>query len=200
MTSVRYSVTLISALMCLSCLIPITSAQVVELKGMDLQVKTWAEECRKEVTDQMELLITSGKLSLGQIFDTFYIPIPGTTPQKFNTQYDKYLDEAIQNILDKYLEKSDRLIFVVATDKNGYVPTHNTKYSQPLTGDKDKDLVGNRTKRLFNDRTGLAAAKNTEPYLLQKYNRETGEQMADLSIPIMIRNQHWGAIRIGYKP
>ncbi len=180
--------------------IPISHAQVAELKGFDLQVKTWAEECRKEVIDQMELLITSGKLSLGQLFDTFYIPIPGTTPQKFNTQYDKYLDESIQAILDKYLEKSDKLVFVVATDKNGYVPTHNTKYSQPLTGDKDKDLVGNRTKRLFNDRTGLAAAKNSEPYILQKYNRETGEQMADLSIPIMIRNQHWGAIRIGYKP
>ncbi len=180
--------------------IPVSHAQVAELKGFDLQVKTWAEECRKEVIDQMELLITSGKLSLGQLFDTFYIPIPGTTPQKFNTQYDKYLDESIQVILDRYLDKSDKLVFVVATDKNGYVPTHNTKYSQPLTGDKDKDLVGNRTKRLFNDRTGLAAAKNTEPYILQKYNRETGEQMADLSVPIMIRNQHWGAIRIGYKP
>ena len=47
--------------------------------------------------------------------------------------------------------------------------------------------------------TGLAAARNTEPYLLQKYARDTGEKMADLSVPIFIRNQHWGAVRIGYK-
>jgi methyl-accepting chemotaxis protein len=108
-------------------------------------------------------------------------------------------DSALRNILDRCLAKDKRFIFAVAVDKNGYLPTHNTKYSQKLTGKSRIDIKKNRTKRIFNDRTGLAAARNTEPYLLQKYNRDTGKDMYDMSVPIFINNKHWGALRIGYK-
>ena len=188
-------------LLCCGAMTPVVGAQVQqdELKGFDASIKKWAEDCRLEVEDQMNLLLTSGKLTLGQLFDTFYIPIPDTYPQKYHTAYDVLFDGVLQKILDKYLEKDAKIVFAVITDKNGFVPTHNTKYSQPLTGDQDKDILNNRAKRMFNDRTGLAASRNTEPYLLQKYARDTGEKMADLSVPIFIRNQHWGAVRIGYK-
>jgi hypothetical protein len=169
-----------------------------DLTIFDLQVKKWAEDCKKEVTAELEMLLSSGRLSIGQLFDTFYIPIPNTDPQKFHTQYDKYTDEMLQIILDKYLEKDKNILFVVVVDVNGYLPTHNLKYSKNLTGDQKTDLVNNRTKRMFNDKTGLAAARNTNPYLLQKYSRDTGETMIDLSVPIMIRDKHWGAIRFGY--
>jgi len=169
------------------------------LTGFDLQVRTLAENCRAEVQNEMEKLISSGRLSMAQIFDTFYIPIPNTNPQKFKTAYDRLTDEVLRIILDKYLEKDKRMLFVVAVDRNGYLPTHNTRYSRPLTDDQDFNTKNNRTKRLFNDRTGLAAARNKKPYLLQKYSRDTGEQLADLSVPISIQDKHWGALRIGYK-
>ena len=169
------------------------------LTGFDLQVKSMAENCKDEVQKELEKLISSNRLSLAQMFDTFYIPIPNTNPQKFRTQYDKFTDEVLRIILDKYLEKDQRILFVVAVDRNGYLPTHNTRYSRPLTDDEDFNTKNNRTKRLFNDRTGLAAARNTNPYLLQKYSRDTGEQLADLSVPINIQGKHWGALRIGYK-
>lgn len=169
------------------------------LQGFDLQVKQWAEECRQQVISQMETLLKSEKLKEIQLFDTFYIPIPNTSPQKYHTQYDRILDLAVQETLDKCLSKDEKIVFVVAVDVNGYLPTHNKKYSQTLTGKAETDLDNNRTKRIFNDRTGLSAAKNTEPFLLQRYQRDTGEQMADLSVPILINGKHWGALRIGYK-
>jgi len=169
------------------------------LTGFDLQVKTLAENCRTEVQNEMQKLISTGRISLAQMFDTFYIPIPNTNPQKFRTAYDKLTDEVLRIILDKYLEKDQRILFVVAVDRNGYLPTHNTRYSRPLTDDEDFNTKNNRTKRLFNDRTGLAAARNQNPYLLQKYSRDTGEQLADLSVPIKVQGKHWGALRIGYK-
>jgi hypothetical protein len=169
-----------------------------DLTVFDLQVKTWAEECKKEVAAELEMLLSSGRLTIGQLFDTFYIPIPNTDPQKYHTQYDKYTDEMLQIILDKYLEKDKSILFVVAVDLNGYLPTHNLKYSKNLTGDQKTDILNNRTKRMFNDKTGLAAARNTNPYLLQKYSRDTGETMKDLSVPVLIRGKHWGAIRFGY--
>jgi methyl-accepting chemotaxis protein len=82
-------------------------------------------------------------------------------------------------------------------DNNGYLPTHNSKFQQPITGDKDKDKVGNRTKRIFNDPTGLAAAKNTQSGFIQVYKRDTGETMWDVSNPIIVKGKQWGNFRIG---
>ncbi len=174
-------------------------AQNIKLEEFDNQVKEWAFECKKEVVREFNKLLESKTLTVAQLFDTFYIPIPNTYPPKYHTQYDKYLDKFLRKILDKYYKKSERIAFVVAVDRNGYLPTHNSRYSQPLTGDRQKDLVNNRTKRIFNDKTGLAAARNTQPYLLQRYFRDTGEVMYDLSVPIFIKDRHWGAIRFGYK-
>ncbi len=173
--------------------------QALELNAFDQKVKGWAEDCRDEIRTQFDLLLTSGKLSVPQLFDTFYIPIPNTSPQKFHTQYDRVTDGVIRPIIDKYLALDKRLVFVVPVDVNGYLPTHNSRYSRPLTGDSDVDAKWNRTKRLFSDRTGLAAAHNKKPFLLQRYSRDTGEVMSDLSVPIIIQNRHWGAVRIGYR-
>lgn len=173
-------------------------SQALELSAFDRKVLGWAESCRDEISAQFELLLSSDKLSAPQLFDTFYIPIPGTSPQKFHTQYDQVTDGVLQPIVDKYLERDKRLVFVVPVDVNGYLPTHNSRYSRPLTGVGDTDTKWNRTKRIFSDRTGLAAAHNKEPFLLQRYSRDTGEVMSDLSVPIVIQQRHWGAVRFGY--
>lgn len=167
--------------------------------ALDNRAENLANQCVAEIIDQFELLLTGGQLTMGQLFDTFYIPIPNTEPQKFHTQYDRMIDGIIRPVLDKYLAADQRFIFVVAVDRNGYLPTHNARFSQPLTGDGDHDTRWNRTKRIFNDRTGLAAARNTESVLFQRYSRDTGEEMTDLSVPIIIKGRHWGAVRIGYK-
>lgn len=157
-----------------------------------------AIQCRMEIINEFEKLLSSNKLTFSQLFDTFYIPIKDTEPQKFSTQYDKITDQYIRIILDKYLNMNKRLIFVVLTDINGYVPTHNSKYSMPLTSDIEYNAKNNRTKRLFNDKTGISASKNKDPFLIQKYERDTGNYFYDLSVPIFIKDKHWGAVRIGF--
>jgi methyl-accepting chemotaxis protein len=147
----------------------------------------------------MEKLLAAKTLTEAQMFDTFYVPIPNTEPQKYHTQYDAQFDKVLQEILDRYLAKDPKLAFVVAVDINGYLPTHNSRYSKPLTGNRDKDINDNRTKRIFSDKTGLAAARNTQPFLLQRYSRDTGEEMLDLSMPLFIKDRQWGSLRFGYK-
>ena len=141
--------------------------------------------------------VDSGRLKPEQIFDEKYVPIPNTDPQKYHTQYDGFLDKAIQALEDEFLQ-DDQVLFAVLVDRNGYLPTHDTKYSQPLTGDKEKDRAGNRTKRLFNDNVGLAAARNQKTFLKQVYVRDTGETMWDLSAPVFVNGKHWGGFRIGF--
>ena len=145
----------------------------------------------------LEEAVQGGRFTLDQIFDEKYVPIPGTNPQKYHTAYDTFLDKAIQSLEDEYL-KDDQVVFAVLVDHNGYLPTHNSKYSQPLTGDPEKDKTGNRTKRMFNDEVGLKAARNTTELLKQDYNRDTGERMWDISAPVYVNGKHWGGFRIGF--
>jgi methyl-accepting chemotaxis protein len=82
-------------------------------------------------------------------------------------------------------------------DSKGYAAIHNLKYSNPLTGDYQKDLVGNRTRRIWDDPTGQRAAKNMRPLLLQTYARDTGEILSEINLPIMVNGRHWGGLRVG---
>ena len=151
----------------------------------------------REMERVLSNALARGIFSLEEIFDEDYQPIAGTDPQKYHTKYDRYLDQTIQGYLDSFLENS-MVAFAALVDRNGYLPTHNTKFSKPLTGDYDKDLVGNRAKRIFNHDVGIKAARNTEGVLVQPYQRDTGETMYDISVPVYVQGKHWGAFRIGY--
>ncbi len=145
----------------------------------------------------MDEAIDNGVFSVKDAFDQNYVPIPGFEPEKYHTKYDSYLDKAILAMEDEFLQ-DESVVFAVAVDSNGYLPTHNTRYQKPITGDKQKDLVGNRTKRIFNDPVGIRAAQNKEPLLRQVYHRDTGETMWDISSPILVKGKHWGGFRIGF--
>ncbi|MCB9653887.1 MAG: chemotaxis protein [Deltaproteobacteria bacterium] len=169
-----------------------------KLTAQDRQVLAWAKACGKRIEDVIAEWIKAGKVSKERMFAYLYFPIADTNPQKFNTSYDDLADQDIFPIQEECLAKSDKIKFVVTVDKNGYLPTHNQRYSQKLTGHKQIDLVNNRTKRIFDDRTGIRAARNENDFLLQLYFRDTGEVMKDLSVPIRIEGKHWGGLRFGY--
>ena len=145
----------------------------------------------------IEEAIDNGVFTIRDAFDTAYEKIPGFNPPKFHTKYDFYLDKALLGVEDEFL-KDNSVVYAVAADVNGYVPTHNTRYNQPPTGDPEKDLILNRTKRIFSDKVGLAAAQNLNLGFLQVYSRDTGETMWDISSPVMVKGKHWGGFRIGY--
>jgi len=145
----------------------------------------------------IEEAIDNGVFTVNDSFDTEYEAIPGFSPPKYHTRYDSYLDKSILAIQDEFL-KDESVVFAVAVDRNGYLPTHNTRFQQAITGDREKDLLGNRTKRIFNDPIGIKAAQNTQEAFLQVYNRDTGEQMWDISTPIYVKGKHWGGFRIGF--
>lgn len=154
----------------------------------------------------LEDAIQNGVLSGDAVFDTQYRKITEgllskTKIPKYRTRYDSYLDQRLPEILDSLLSEDESVIFAALVDRNGYLPTHNSKYSLPLTGDAQKDLTGNRTKRIFDDPVGLNAARFTgnenQKVLRQVYKRDTGVTMWDVSTPVYVNGRHWGAFRIG---
>ncbi|MBO9540150.1 HAMP domain-containing protein [bacterium] len=142
--------------------------------------------------------IRAKALTMDDAFDEHYVAIPGVEPKKYRTRFDAFTDKAFLAFEDTFVKDED-ILFAAAADRNGYIPTHNSKFAKPLTGDPEQDKVGNRTKRLFNDPVGLKAAQNTrEEVLVQLYRRDTGELMWDVSSPITVQGRHWGAFRVGF--
>ncbi|MBP1681939.1 MAG: methyl-accepting chemotaxis protein [Proteobacteria bacterium] len=153
---------------------------------------------KSRVEALFENALNSGKLTVEAIFDTNFKPIPNTNPQKFTTAYDTFTDQTFPEIIDTLMkENAQTLFYAVAMHKSGYISTHNAR--APLSGNYEKDLFGNRSKRIFTD-SGVRGANHEKRVLLQTYRRENGDVMHDISIPIYVKGRHWGGFRIGYRP
>ncbi len=174
-------------------------AQAEGLSAQEREVLALAQDFARRCGEVMEGWVAAKEVSKERLFSSLYYPVPRTDPPKFTTDWDKLSDRDVQAIEEAVLAKSPTFIFAVLVDRHGYLPTHNQRYSLPLTGNLASDLVNNRTKRIFNDRTGLAAARSEAPFLIQRYQRDTGETMVDLSVPVFVLGAHWGAVRIGYR-
>lgn len=152
----------------------------------------------RQYGDFFDNAIDGGQLTVADVFDRDYVEIKGYDfggKPKYHTRYDAFTDRGILVFQDKFLDHRD-FLFAVGVDENGYLPTHNTRFQKPVTGDAAQDLSGNRTKRKFDDPVGIAAARNTEPSLVQVYQRDTGETMWDVSAPIFVKGKHWGGFRV----
>ena len=163
------------------------------------EIRIAAQQAALDVGRLFEQAITSGRITREALFDRHYRPIPNTNPPKHNTKFDAFTDKVLPDLQEALLAALPQLAYAGAVDTNGYFPTHNKKFSQPLTGDYDHDIVHNRTKRIFSYRTGARCGSNTRPFLLQTYKRDTGEVMHDLSAPIYVDGKHWGGFRVGYR-
>jgi methyl-accepting chemotaxis protein len=152
------------------------------------------------MAEVLENAIQSGRFSRQQIFDTNYqtfdklLDKDGTERPMVHTAYDTYLDGIIRPIEDE-MQKDSEVVYAVLADRNGYVPTHNTNFSQQV-----RDPAKNRSKRIFKDPVGIRAAQNLnrEAPLKQVYKRDTGETMWDVSFPVFVKGEHWGGFRVGF--
>ncbi|MFM1892695.1 MAG: hypothetical protein RLZ44_1772 [Pseudomonadota bacterium] len=170
-----------------------------ELDTVHDRMRHLAQATAHEIGRLFEQAVKTGRLSIEDLMDRKYQPIEGTNPVKYGTRFDKFTDAVLPDIQEPLLQRHPFVLYAGAVDDHGYFPTHNRRYSQPLTGDYAKDLANNRTKRIFSDRTGSRCGSNTAPFLLQTYKRDTGEIMHDMSAPIFVAGRHWGGFRIGYK-
>lgn len=156
-----------------------------------------------EIEDALETAVASGKISISQLFDENYRPVAGTDPQQFMTGFVALTDRLLPPIQEPVLNFDPRIVFCAAVDRNGFLPTHNLKYSAPQGDDPVWNATNCRNRRMFNDRTGLGAGRNTQPFLLQTYRRDMGggvfALMKDCSAPISVRGRHWGGLRIAFR-
>jgi methyl-accepting chemotaxis protein len=167
--------------------------------GVHHTMRELAQTAAKRVSELFEASVATGRITLDDLFDRNHRQIPNTSPPKYSTRFDAFTDRVLPDIQEPLLRLHANIAYAGAVDSRGYFPTHNSKFSRPLTGQYEVDLANNRTKRIFSDRTGSRCGSNRDPFLLQTYKRDTGEVMHDISAPIFVHGRHWGGFRIGYR-
>lgn len=160
-------------------------------------------EAAAQISAIFEDSVRSGKITLDDLFDQAYQPIPGTDPEQLMTRATEFTDQVLPAIQEPMLALDERIVFCAAVDTNGYLPTHNNKFSKPQGDDPVWNNANCRNRRMFNDRTGLAAGQNQRPFLMQTYRRDMGggrfAMMKDVSAPIRVQGRHWGGLRLAYR-
>ena len=173
------------------------------LRSEDSPLLDAVSDVAERVTRAFEESVRTQRITLEDLFDERYEPIVGTDPQQHMTRFVALCDKLLPAMLEPVLELSPRVSYCVAIDRNGYVATHNRKYSLAPSADPVWNNANCRNRRIFSDRTGLRAARNTDPLLVQTYRRDMGGGayvlMKDLSVPITIAGRHWGGVRMGFK-
>src|SRR5581483_4798139 len=132
--------------------------------------------------------------------------------------------------MDALLADEPGMVFALPLDLNSYAPAHNSIVTKAITGDRDKDLAGNRSKRFFLDSAALTRGARmelgvelpqrvvtlselkasgarlvepstpTRPFLLQTYCRDTGATLSALSVPLYVKGRRFGSVSIGWDP
>ncbi len=162
-----------------------------------------AMDSAAQVGAAFEEALDKGLVEMEDLFDTRYVPVPGSEPKQFLTRFTPLADRVLPPIQEPLLQQDESVVFAVSVDVRGYLPTHNRKFSMPQGKDPVWNAANCRNRRIFNDRVGLAAGENREPFLLQAYRRDMGGGvfvlMKDVSAPIMVRGRHWGGFRLAYR-
>lgn len=158
----------------------------------------------EEIGAAFTAALASGRISRADLFSRDYTPIPGSDPEQVMARFTTLCDQILPAIQEPFLALSPRIVFCAAVDVNGYLPTHNRVFSHPQRpGQKEWNAANCRNRRIFADRVGLGAGRNTHPFLLQSYRRDMGgghfALMKDVSAPIMVEGRHWGGLRLAYR-
>jgi methyl-accepting chemotaxis protein len=155
------------------------------------------------ISQRFETALADRLIDRIDLFDEAYVAVPGSNPLQYTTRFLGLTDRFLPELQEPVVSSLPKVVFCAAVDRNGYLPTHNRSFSKPQGSDPVWNAANCRNRRIFNDRTGLAAGRNTRRFLLQTYRRDMGGGqyvlMKDLSAPITVQGRHWGALRIAYQ-
>ncbi|WP_074220390.1 methyl-accepting chemotaxis protein [Rhodovulum sp. ES.010] len=169
----------------------------------DAALIEFVRDAAGRIGGMFEKAVEAGRIRAETLFDASYTPIPNTDPQQVMAPFTALTDRLLPDVQEPALELDPRIVFCAAVDRNGYLPTHNLKYSHPQGDDPVWNAANCRNRRIFDDRVGLRAGQSKDPFLIQVYRRDMGggnfALMKDLSAPISVRGRHWGGLRLAYR-
>lgn len=162
-----------------------------------------AHQTNRELTGIIEKAIERGEIGEDAVFDTHYVPMPGTNPTQYSTRFCDFADEYVRPVLDRLLASDPRHIGCVMSDINGYLPTHITERSQPQSPDPKWNAEHCRNRRNFIDDATRRAIESENEAMLVTYRMNLGEgrylPVKNVFVPMYIAGRRWGNFELAYR-
>jgi methyl-accepting chemotaxis protein len=156
-----------------------------------------------ELSAIIEKAIARGEISEADVFDTSYVPMPGTNPTQYATRFCDFADDRIRPILDRIMASDTRTVGCVMSDINGYLPTHITERSQPQGPDPKWNAEHCRNRRNFIDDATRRAIESDKEAMLVTYRMNLGEgrylPVKNVFVPLYVNGRRWGNFELAYR-
>jgi methyl-accepting chemotaxis protein len=134
--------------------------------------------------DRLLADLDRGSVRLEVLFDEKYTKVEG---DRYQNGASGYFGSAILPMLREWSAAHRNTIYVVAMDRNGFMPAH---------------VLPARTGVIMRDPVSQQGARSLKT-IGQAFRRpiEAGGQLVvDVACPITVKDRHWGCLRIGYLP
>jgi methyl-accepting chemotaxis protein len=163
----------------------------------------WAQRACREIEGIIERGVESGAITLDAVFDTNYVPMPGTDPVQYETRFCAFADDHIRPVLDRMMTEESRLIAAALTDINGYLPTHISERSKPQSADPVWNAEHCRNRRNFIDDTTRRAIASEKEAMLATYGMDLGQgrylPVKNVFVPLWVKGRRWGNFELAYR-
>lgn len=157
----------------------------------------------REVQALIEGAIARGEIGEDAVFDTNYVPMPGTNPTQYSTRFCEFADLHIRPLLDRLMASDPRHIGCVISDINGYLPTHISERSQPQSDDPSWNAQHCRNRRNFIDDATRRAIESDNEAMLVTYRMNLGEgrylPVKNVFVPLFVNARRWGNFELAYR-
>lgn len=158
---------------------------------------------RDEVVALTENALRMGTLTMSQLMDRNYRPVPGSNPERYRTSLSDWADQNWRAILDQICGFDARVMASVCSAADGFLPTHISKFSQTPTGDLAHDTQYCRNGRLIFSGCDKDAKVSEEPFFMAVYRHEMDgsryEVIRNVYVPLIFDGRRWGDLEIAYR-
>ncbi len=170
----------------------------------DLEFVEMAITGRDEMVGLVESALADGSITEADVFDRNYDQIPGTNPVQYHNRFNDFADRVIQPVLDKQLALRSEVISSVASNQDGYLPTHLSTRSLKRTGnvEHDEKYCRNRIK-LLDETTQRAIDMKDMPFTASCYrfggsDDDRARAGKNIFVPVWINGRYWGNFEVFY--
>lgn len=157
---------------------------------------------RDEVQTLIEGALAQGEVAMADVFDADYRLIPGSDPERFDNRFNAFADRHIQSIIDRVIDSDPAIEGAVCSDRNGYLPTHQSARSkQPKANDPEWNARNCRNRRKIMDDATMRAVKSDAPFMMAVYQLTRGNEtlmVKNVYVPLWINGKRWGNFEIAY--
>jgi methyl-accepting chemotaxis protein len=172
------------------------------LSPEDSAMVAQAQAIVAELVAHTEAALAKGAISTAALFDTDYLPVPGTNPPLFRTLLTDWAHAEWRPFLDRAKASDARVLAAACTDMNGFLPTHLTDRSRAPTGDLAHDTQFCRNGRIMFETVDRKAKASSAPYMMAAYRQEGDGRsyvvVRNIYIPLVIAGKRWGDFELAY--